>query len=188
MKFTTLLLGLAVIAAAMGTSACYTDTVDAISVFEVQLPVNLAFRWQNRSTPDTAVEEVDLLKYDAYLTNRDKIRNATPYQLAFWLESVEGTPSIETAVFTKIVLHLQFEGDSTLYHIATFENVKASEYFKTPHVYPVTDSSAAALARALTVSPKFRMIQEIQNPTTGRAFYREILSRIDLAVRLEVEL
>lgn len=181
---------LMLLASTLSLGGCYTDTVDAVSIFDVQMPVNFEFNFKNRQAPDTTVDHVDLNDYAVYRDNREDIRETTPYQLSFWLESVQGNPSIETAVFPLIEFLIVFDGDTEADAIplAKFENVKASEYFKTPHIIPVDSDTGALLAKALKTNPSFSVIQRYTRPTTGTGYYQEIKTRVDVAVRLAVEI
>jgi hypothetical protein len=188
MKILSSALCLVVLAAALSLGGCYTNTVDAVSVFDVQLPVNFEFTFRNKQTPDTTVDHVDLRDYAIYRDNADQIQNSTPYQVAFWFESVEGTPSIETAEFPLIEFLIQFDGAAEAIPLARFENVKASEYYRTPHILPIDDPTAKVLTTALKSNPSFTIIQRYTDPTSGRGTYSEIKARLDLAVRLAVEI
>jgi hypothetical protein len=188
MKTFKLLLCLLAISAALPIAGCYTDTVDAVSVFDVGLPLNFEFTFRNRQTPDTTTDHVDLNDYAMYRDNREDIRRSTPYQIAFWIESLEGNPSLETAEFPSIEFFVIFDGDTEEIPLARFENVKASDYFRTPHILEIDDATGEVLATALKTNPSFRIVQRYSNPTSGTGFYSEIRTRVDVAVRLEVEL
>jgi hypothetical protein len=190
MRLHTLATVVVLLLSSLSFGGCYTDTVDAVSIFDVQLPVNFEFTFKNRQAPDTTTDHVDLNDYPVYRDNRETIRQAVPYSIAFWLESVDGDPSVETAEFPSIEFLIVFDGDTPADAIplATFENVKASDYYKTPHILPIDEPTGKLLATALKTNPSFRVIQRYSRPTTGTGFYREIKARVDVAVRLSVEI
>ena len=186
MKSTLLTLLLACVATAI--SGCYTDTVDAVSTFDLQVPIQLKFDFKNKQAPDTATDHVNLLDYAVYRDNQADLHRATAYQLAFWIDSLKGSAAIDDVEFKFIEFHIQFPDGSPMLPLARFDNVKASEFYKNPHIYIVPGTDSEVIARMLKTNPSFSVIQRYSETTNGPARFDVIVGKVDIAVRLEVDI
>jgi hypothetical protein len=169
-------------------TGCYTDTVDAVATFEMQLPVHLTFNFQDKQAPDTTIDRVNLLDYAVYRDNQEDIKRATAYQISYWIDSLSGDPGLDDAEFDVIDFYIRFAGRTEEHLIARYENVKASEYYRKPHIYVLPDSTIDIITEAFKHSPDFTVTQRYGRATTGTGEYELIVGKVDVAVRLEVEL
>lgn len=74
-------------------TGCYTDTVESLSTFKFQLPIDFKQKYINKVAPDTSVDFTNLYKYKDYTDNKDKIKKAEIIMANYWIEhlNVNGT-------------------------------------------------------------------------------------------------
>lgn len=69
-------------------SGCYTDTVDSLSTFKFQLPVNFNQTYLNRRAPDTSYDFTNLENYQEYRDNKERIKKAEILAFNYWMDSL----------------------------------------------------------------------------------------------------
>lgn len=168
-------------------SGCYTDTVDSLSTFTFQLPVNMEFKWRNKQAPDTTVDRVNLMEYDVYRDNREDIRIAELFQVGYWIDTLVGNPGFEEAEFEFVEFHLQFVGESEQYPLGRYDNVSVRAYYKRPHIIAVPDSIARVISEAVKKNSEFDVIQRYSMPKSGPGTFPRIDGKVDLVIRLDVD-
>ena len=169
------------------TAGCYTDTIDSLGTFTFQLPVQMEFQWRDKLAPDTTTDRVDLLEYQSYRDNREDITEARIHQIGYWVDTLVGNPGIDQAEFEFVEFFLRFEGDSKEYLLGRYEDVVVQDYYKRPHIIPVPDSIGTVIARAVKENPAFDVIQRYSTPKSGSGKFSVIDGRVDLIIRLAVD-
>lgn len=87
------ILTLFTIAAVVLLTGCYTDTVDSLSTYKFQLPIDFKQKYLNKVAPDTSYDFTNLNKYKDYRDNKDRIVRAEITLANYWIDSlnVNGT-------------------------------------------------------------------------------------------------
>ncbi len=185
---TTLAGLLLVLTCLTGLTGCYTDTVDSLSTFTFQLPINMEFEWRNKQAPDTTTDRVDLLEYQVYRDNQADIKVADLYQIGYWIDTLIGNPSFDEAEFDFVEFYLRFQGEQKEYLLGRYEDVAVRDYYKRPHIIPVPDSVGNIISEAVKTNPAFDVIQRYGTPKSGSGAFPTIDGKVDLVIRLEVDL
>lgn len=173
---------------------CYTDTIDSMSKFTVQLPLHFIGKWRNKTAPDTSVDFTDLNNYKEYRDNKEKIQRTIFYQFSYWIDSIrvaQGDPGADQVEFAFVKYYLYFEGDppSSKVLLGEFKNVKVKDYYRIPHVLAVPEEVAKVIETAAKTKTRFFTIAEYSAPTSGGSGrFPHIDSRFDVVVRLELTL
>ena len=171
-----------------GLSGCYTDTVDSLGTFTFQLPINMEFDWQDKQAPDTTVDRIDLLDYQVYRDNQNKIESSELFQIGYWIDTLVGDPGFEKATFEFVEFYLRFVGEEEKHFLGRYENVIVREYYKRPHIIPVPEDVARTISDAIRKHPQFDIIQRYSAPTEGSGTFPSIDGNVDLVIRFETEL
>ena len=79
-------------------SGCYTDTVDALSTFDFQLPLIFHSTHFNKASPDTSVDFTNLNEYKEYRDNKERIQEAIVHQFNYWIDDIKLSGSIPMEV------------------------------------------------------------------------------------------
>ncbi len=146
----------------LGLWGCYTNTIDALSSFEFQLPIYFYSNWVDRAAPDTSWDFKNLNDYNEYRDNRDKIQTAEIISFNYWLDSLvteNGKPFDPTDPnqedlefeFVKFYLHFavlkdnppnpddpsdennyELDPDTPDYLLGEFHNVDVKKYYRNP--------------------------------------------------------
>jgi hypothetical protein len=197
-------------------NSCVVDTVDSLSEFTFQIPVNFGADYLDRTSPDTSFDFSHLLKYDAYRENKDKISEALVYQLNYRIDSLvleDGVPfgpGCNDLVFESIAYKLQFgkslfgntnstnpneyipDPDSPIYELGEFVNVSVREFYRrSDHILEVPGSTASVISETLKRKPYFYIITEyskIVGQTEETVSFPFINSKFDVIIRLKVKL
>lgn len=192
------------------------DSVDSLSEFTFQIPVNFGADYLDRTSPDTSIDFSHLLKYDAYRENKDEITEAIIYQLNYRIDSLvlqDGVPfgpNSPDLVFDRIAYKLQFgksrfgntystnpndyipDPDSPIYELGEFVNVSVREYYRrSDHILEVPGSTASVISETLKKKPYFYIITEyskIKGQTEDKVHFPFINSKFDVVIRLKVKL
>lgn len=174
---------------------CYTSTIDALSTFKFQLPINFYSNWINKAAPDTSWDFNNLLKYDEYKDNQDKIKKSEILSFNYWIDSLifdNGEvfkPGVHQLEFEFIKFYLvfarlkanppnpfnpldesnyEFDPDSPEYLLGEFTNVNATAYYRSPeHILEVPEDVAEVIAVAVKEKPQF-FIKSIYSKTKGQ--------------------
>lgn len=195
-------------------SSCYTDTIEELSSFKVQVPVYFYSESYGKASPDTSVDFSNLNEYDTYRDNKDRVKKAEVYQFNYWMDSLilEGgkvyNPEEDDIVIDRLVFYLQFalpvggnpnstnpddfipDPESEIYVLGEYENVNVAEYWRNPEFIKSIDEDVAVLiSETLKDKPYFYLFTESGrvNGQTETVF-PYIKSRFDLVIRLDVEL
>jgi hypothetical protein len=70
-------------------SGCYGSTIDALSSFTFQFPVNFHANYYHKAAPDTSKDYANLNKYKEYNDYKDKINKAQVLHLNYWIDSLK---------------------------------------------------------------------------------------------------
>jgi hypothetical protein len=174
---------------------CYTSTVDSLSTFKFQLPLIFYSNYKNKAIPDTSVDFVNLVKYDEYNKNKDKIGKADILSFNYWIDSLvmdnntPFDPMVHNVEFEYVSFALHFaklkefppypadinnvvnwEDDplSPDYILGEFTNVSVREYYRIPdHILDVNDEIAQVLSSAVKYKPQF-FIKSIYSKSKGQ--------------------
>lgn len=195
-------------------SSCYTETIEELSSFKVQVPVYFYSESYGKASPDTSVDFSNLNEYDTYRDNKDRVKKAEVYQFNYWMDSLilEGgkvyNPEEDDIVIDRLVFYLQFalpvggnpnstnpddfipDPESEIYVLGEYENVNVAEYWRNPEFIKSIDEDVAVLiSETLKDKPYFYLFTESGrvNGQTETVF-PYIKSRFDLVIRLDVEL
>ncbi len=174
-------------------SGCYSDTMDTLSNYTIQIPLNFTPKWRDRQAPDTSIDYTNLNNYKEYQDNKNKIKSSRLHQFAYWIDSIQvgqGDPLPEQVEFEFVRYWLfYYEGGvSKKYLLGEFKNVKVKDYYRIPHIIPVPDE-VAVLAENITKKnpPDFYTIAEYGKITSGGSGrFPYIDSRFDLVIQLKV--
>ena len=193
-SISTILIIVAAIILPSFLSGCYTDTIDSLTTFTVQLPLHFTSKWRDKAAPDTSRDFTDLNTYQEYRENKDKIQRTIFYQFAYWIDSIRvpaGDPTMDKIEFDTIRYYLYFEGEpySSRHLLGEFVNVKVKDYFRIPHVISVSEKVAQVIETAAKTKQRFYTVASYGAPKSGGSGqFPYIDSRFDLVIRLQVKL
>jgi hypothetical protein len=177
-------------------NSCVVDTVDSLSEFTFQIPVNFGADYLDRTSPDTSFDFSHLLKYDAYRENKDKISEALVYQLNYRIDSLvleDGVP-FGPGCNTNSTNPNEYipDPDSPIYELGEFVNVSVREFYRrSDHILEVPGSTASVISETLKRKPYFYIITEyskIVGQTEETVSFPFINSKFDVIIRLKVKL
>lgn len=197
-------------------SGCYTDAIDNLQTFSIQIPIFFEGPFKDRTAPDTSVDFSNLYKYPEYKENRDRVEKAEILQLNYRIDSLvyfDGTvfdPATDDLEFDYIRYSFQFarptkgneqstdpndfEPDPTKEKIliGEFKNVKIRDYFRqAKYIMNVSETAAYTISEGLKVKPYFYIFTEYSK-TKGQIEdemkFQLIKAKFDVILRLEVKL
>ncbi|MFA6571256.1 MAG: hypothetical protein WCT77_08465 [Bacteroidota bacterium] len=163
-------------------SGCYTDTIDNLSEFTLQVPITVPMF--QRGNSDTTFSNENLNKYAEYTNNKERVKRLHLYQSSFWLDSI--APFNSSEVFQKIEYY--FIIDSVQYLIARFNNLSVSSFFKIPQIYQVPDDIAEQVSAALLQNEVFRTMLVTTRTPGNNTNYSLIQSSLVMSLRMDVKL
>ncbi len=196
-------------------SGCYTEVVDNLSTFSIQVPILFDTPFENRSVPDTSIDFTNLHKYPEYTEYKDRVQKAEILQLNYRIDSlIYGDGSVfnnldDDLEFEYIRYSFQFanplsfptspnKGDfvpdpnSPKILLGEFKNVKIKDYFRTAkHIIEVPEASAKAISDGLKSKPYFYVYTEysrIKGQTEDEFPFDLIKAKFDVILRLEIKL
>jgi hypothetical protein len=197
-------------------SGCYSDTVNNLSTFSLQLPIFFSGPFTNRSAPDTSVDFTNLYKYPEYEDNREKISKAEILQMNYRIDSLifeDGTifdPLNDNLEFDFIRYSFQFakpkngdiystnpddfipDPDEPKIQLGEFLNVKIQDYYKqAKYIMDLPETSAKIISEGLKVRPYFFVYTEyskVKGQTVDEFGFKLIEAKFDVVLRLEVKL
>jgi hypothetical protein len=202
-----------IVAGLLFLAGCYTETIEELSSFKVQVPVYFYSESYGKASPDTSIDFSNLNEYDTYRENRDRVNKAEVYQFNYWIDSLileDGTPynpDEDSLVIDRLVFSLKFalplgdpnstnpndfipDPDSEVYILGEYENVNISEYWRNPeYIKSIDEDIAVVISETLKDKPHFYLYTE-SGRINGRSetVFPYIKSRFDLVVRLDVKL
>ncbi len=185
---------------------CYTSTVDSLSSFRFQLPLIFYSNYKNKSVPDTAIDFVNLSKYEEYNKNKDKIGKAEILSFNYWIDSlvIDNNKPFDPKVddvefeFVSFALHfaklkanppnpadinsvINWEDDPLTpdYILGQFSNVSVKEYYRNPdHILDVNDEIAQVLSSAVKYKPQF-FIKSLYSKSKGQITPRRVFPLVN---------
>lgn len=197
-------------------SSCVVDTVDSLSEFTFQIPINFGADYLDRTSPDTSFDFSHLLNYETYRENKEQISEAIIYQLNYRIDSLvleDGVPfgpNSPDLVFDRIAYKLQFgksklgntnstepndyipDPDSPKYELGEFVNVSIRDFYRrSDHIMQVPESTASVISETLKNKPYFYIITEyskVKGQIEDEVHYPFINSKFDVIIRLKVKL
>jgi|GEM_PF-590779 len=119
-------------------SGCYSDTINSLSTFKFQLPINFDQTYLNRRAPDTSWDFTNLNKYKDYQDNKDRIKKAEITMFNYWIDSLiaEGIPFLPYNPTNKYYYNYQTQTGN---NILEFSFVKFYLVFAVPATYKYND-------------------------------------------------
>jgi hypothetical protein len=191
--------------------SCYDQTIESLSTFKLQIPLNFRTDFYNKFAPDTTTDFANLNDYQTYRDNLKYIKRADLYQFTYWIDSLKmgnqtfalNDPAINNLEFEFIKFYLIFakwngyswvqDTDPAAKHLlGEFKNVKVAEYYKKPkQVLQVSEDVAAVIFKAIKDKPQFFILSEyskVAGQTEPKRSFPLIFARYDLVIRLDVEL
>ncbi len=195
-------------------SGCYTDTIEELSSFKMQVPVYFYSESYGKASPDTSMDFSNLNEYETYRDNKERVKKAEVYQFNYWIDSLvleDGkvyNPEEDDIVIDRLVFYLQFAipitgnpnstdpndfvpaPDSEVYVLGEYIDVDVSEYWRNPeYIKSIDEDVAILISETLKDKPYFYIYTE-SGKVNGQTntIFPYIKSRFDLIVRLDVEL
>jgi hypothetical protein len=162
-------------------SGCYTDTVDSLKTFVIQVPLNQDMI--NFGNSKETVTPDNLNNYADYRDNVDRIKSIKIYQAAYHANDVYPPEAIDQR-FKSMEFFVEVAG--TRYKIARFEEISVQEMYRIPHIDQVDDATAQEISDKLMADPAFKTIS-IFDPY-GDFYYERIISTMIIVVKIEIEL
>lgn len=197
-------------------SGCYTDTINKIETFSIQIPIFFTGPFENRSAPDTSVDFSNLYQYPEYEENRNKISKAEILQMNYRIDSLvyeDGSifdPSNDDLEFEFIRYSFQFSKpkNGNIYStnpddfipdpneerivLGEFRDVKIRDYFRqAKQIIEVPKTSAVIISEGLKTRPYFFVYTEyskVKGQTEDEFKFNLIKAKFDIVLRLEVKL
>lgn len=199
-------------------TSCYSDTIQNFSQFTIQLPVYFYDNSNNRKVPSIGYDFTNMYKYDEFKNNKDRIDRAEVYQFSYWIDSLvfpntlkPFDPKSDEIIFDRIKYTLVFAKPKnpslsqsldpndfmidSLYQpfvIGDFQNVKISEYYKSPkHIITIPEKDAIVFSNVLKSQPYFYIVSEYskyQGQTQDTIYFPYLKIHSDLVIRLTVKL
>ncbi len=133
-----------------------------------------------------------------YKSNRDKIKEAYIYSIAYSIDSLSFDPLRDSPYITNQQLFKQLEFDSINIFIqvkddftkewkvpvrfATFDQIRVSNYYKTPQLVVLPDSLSKSLGTDLRLNPEIRIMKKISKPVQSSGYFKHFGSRIQIAI------
>lgn len=194
--------------------SCYTDTIDELSSFKVQIPIYFHSESYQKASPDTSMDFSNLNEYASYRENKDRVKKAEVYQFNYWVDSLvleSGKvydPATDEIIIDRLVFYLQFaepitsdvnstnpedfmpDPISEKFVLGEYNNVNLTQYWRNPeHIIDVPEPVALKISETLKEKPYFYIYTEAGHVNGAeRTVFPYIKSRFDLVVRLDVEL
>ncbi len=197
-------------------SGCYTDTINKIETFSIQIPIFFTGPFTDRSAPDTSVDFSNLYQYPEYEENRNKISKAEILQMNYRIDSLvyeDGSifdPSNDDLEFEFIRYSFQFSKpkNGNIYStnpddfipdpneerivLGEFRDVKIKDYFRqAKQIIEVPKTSAVIISEGLKTRPYFFVYTEyskVKGQTEDEFKFKLIKAKFDIVLRLEVKL
>jgi hypothetical protein len=162
-------------------SGCYTDTVNSLKTFVIQVPLNQDMI--NFGNSKETVTPDNLNNYADYRDNVDRIKSIKIYQAAYHANEVYPPEAIDQR-FKSMEFYVEVGG--TRYKIARFEEISVQDMYRIPHIDQVDDATAQEISDKLMENPEFKSIS-IFDPY-GDFYYERIISTMVIVVKIEIEL
>lgn len=197
-------------------SGCYTDTINKLETFSIQIPVFFTGPFEDRAAPDTSVDFSNLYQYPEYEENRDRISKAEILQMNYRIDSLiyeDGRvfdPATDNLEFEFIRYSFQFAmpKSGNIYStnpedfvpdpskpkviLGEFTNVKIKDYYRMANrIMEVPTTSAKTISDGLKVHPYFFVYTEyskVKGQVEEEFGFKLIKAKFDLILRLEVKL
>jgi hypothetical protein len=133
-----------------------------------------------------------------YKSNRDKIKEAYIYSIAYSIDSIAFDPLRDSLYISNQQLFKQLEFDSINIFIqvkdeltkewkvpvqcASFDNIKVSNFYRTPQLVVLPDSLSKSLGSDLRLNPEIRIMKKISKPNKTSGYFKHFGSRIQIAI------
>jgi len=163
-------------------SGCYTDTVDSLNTFVIQVPLNQDM--VNFGNSKETVTPDNLNNYPDYRDNKDRIKSIKIYQAAYHANEVYPPEAIDQR-FKSMEFYVEVF-DGTRYKIARFEEISVQDMYRIPQIDQVDDATAQEISDKLMANPEFKTIS-IFDPY-GDFYYERIISTMIIVVKIEIDL
>jgi hypothetical protein len=190
---------------------CYTSTVDSLSSFKFQVPLNFHSNFTNKVVPDTSVDFSNLEIFPEYQNNKSRVKSAQVLSMNYWIDSLvlennhPFDPAADTVIFDFIRFSLRFavlkpnppkpwnladssnfEPDTVLptFILSEFKDVSIGDYYRNPnHIFQFADTLQEVISSAVRDSPQFYIITEY---SSARSKGREIRMFPDIMARFDM--
>ena len=163
-------------------SGCYTDTIDSLSEFTLQVPITVPMF--QRGNSDTTFSNENLNNYAEYTNNKERVKRLHLYQSSLWLDSI--VPFNSADVFRKIEYYFIIDG--VQYLIARYDNLSVQAFYKIPQIDQVPDDIAEQVSAALLENEEFRTMLIITRTPGNNTYYNLIQSSLVISLRMDVKL
>jgi hypothetical protein len=93
---------------------CFTSTVDSLSKYSIQFPINFYSYFYRRGAPDTSFTFSNLYKHQEYKDNKDKIDNSQILSFNYWIDSLQMDdhhpfdPAVDTLIFYYVRFSIRY--------------------------------------------------------------------------------
>jgi len=184
--------------AGLGLWGCYTNTVDNLSTFKFQLPINFYSNWVNKAAPDTSWDFTNLDDYAEYRDNKDEIKSSEILSFNYWLDSLvtddgkpfnPNDPNQEDVEFEFIEYYLHFavlksnppnpgnpsdpnnylqDPNTPDYLLGKFTNVSAKKYYRNPANILFVPSDVAQIISHTLKNNPKFFIKSVYSKTVGQ--------------------
>lgn len=198
-------------------AGCYTDTINKLETFSIQVPIFFRAPFVDRSAPDTSVDFSNLFEYPEYDENRKRLARAEILQLNYRVDSLvyeDGTifdPATDNLEFDYIRYSFQFakpKFGKSIYSLdpddfepdpleprvvlGEYKDVVMRDYYREANkILDVPSTTASVLSDGLKSRPYFFVYTEyskVKGQTTDEFGFKLIKSNFDVILRLEVKL
>ena len=157
----------------------------------------------NFQTPFSAVTSYNFIDDNGtignfYKSNRDKIKEAYIYSIAYSIDSIAFDPLRDSPfvtnqqlfkqlVFDSINIFIQVKDDVTKeckvpVRFASFNQIRVSNYYRTPQLVVLPDSLSKSLGSDLRLNPEIRIMKKISKPQQSSGYFKHFGSRIQIAI------
>lgn len=163
-------------------NGCYSDTIDALKTFTIQLPITVSLN--NHGNSEETITRDDLNNYSDYRDNKDRIERIELYQSGFWVDTL--SPYVLTNSFEFIEVILEIGGKR--FTIARYDQPVVGEFIKLPHIDQVSDADAKEISDYFKNNSSFTTISRFKRKTGDNTYYEFIKSKVVVDLRIEIKL
>ncbi|MBX3044520.1 MAG: hypothetical protein KIT33_10735 [Candidatus Kapabacteria bacterium] len=196
-------------------SGCYTDTINKLQTFSIQIPIFFNAPFLDRAVPDTSVDFSNLYEYPEYEENRQKISKAEILQINYRIDSLvygDGTifnPATDELEFHFIKYSFQFakpkpgrsiysfdpndfepDPNEPVVILGQYDDVKIADYYReAKRILDIPETTAQVLSEGLKTRPYFYIYTEysrVKGPNSDE--FQLIQANFDVILRLEINL
>ena len=177
---------------------CYTNTIDSLSTFKFQLPVNFYSSWVDKAAPDSSMDFTNLNDYPEYRDNKEQIRSSEILSFNYWIDSLitddgkpfnPNDPNQEDIEFEYIKFYLHFavlkdnppnpgdpsdpdnykpDPNTPDYLLGVFTNVSVKRYYRNPEYILEVPTDVAQIISVALKGYPQFFIKSVYSKTIGQ--------------------